>query len=174
MIEWMVFEITFDIGSVMSWWRLTCLCISQVSLILAFGSEVTCRRALPRKPQLFKWRPSPGPLGYEFHRYHFSHAGPLHECMCNDCTETCTNQCIPGVLLTSTPHNTSDLSKPLAAFPNHHFRNNGQWRERNESCRNDYHKSSKRILAEPGIEPAIPCSQVLEALSETGMKHERY
>ena len=30
-----------------------------------------------------------------------------------------------------------------------------------ESCRNDYHQSSKRILGEPGIEPATSCSPVL-------------
>ena len=36
----------------------------------------------------------------------------------------CTYPCFPGVLLTSTPHNI--LSKPLAAFPHLHSRNNGQ------------------------------------------------
>jgi hypothetical protein len=44
----------------------------------------------------------------------------------------CTYPCFPGVLLTSTPHNI--LSKPLAAFPHNHYRNNGQRLERNESC----------------------------------------
>ena len=52
--------------------------------------------------------------------------------------------CFPGVLLTSTSHNI--LSKPLAACQHNHC-----WWERNESCRNDYHQSSERILAKPGI-----------------------
>ena len=30
-----------------------------------------------------------------------------------------------------------------------------------ESCRNDYHQSSERILGEPEIEPATSCSHVL-------------
>ena len=33
--------------------------------------------------------------------------------------------------------------------------------ERNVPCRSDYHQSSERILAKPGIEPAISCSQFL-------------
>ena len=69
-----------------------------------------------------------------------------------------TYPCFPAVLLTSTSHNI--LSKPLAASQHNHCRNNGQRRERNESCRSDYHQSLERILAEPGIEPAISCSQV--------------
>ena len=36
-----------------------------------------------------------------------------------------TYPCFPGVLLTSTPHNIP--SKPLAAFPHNHCRNNRQW-----------------------------------------------
>ena len=63
--------------------------------------------------------------------------------------------------VTSTPHNI--LSKPMAAFPHNHCRNNGQRWEKNESCRNDYHQSSERILAEPGIESATSCSQVRKA-----------
>ena len=72
----------------------------------------------------------------------------------------CTYPCFPGVLLTSTLHNI--LSKPLTAFPLNHCRNNGQLRERNESCRNDYHQSSEKILAKPGIEPVLE-SAVLPA-----------
>ena len=53
-----------------------------------------------------------------------------------------------GFFLTNTPRNI--ISKPLAAFPHNHCRNNGQQRERNESCRNDDHQSSETILAEPG------------------------
>ena len=71
----------------------------------------------------------------------------------------CTYPCFPGALFTSTTHNI--LFKPLAAFP--HNRNYGQRQERNESCRNDYHQSSERILANPGIEPATSCSQVYNA-----------
>ena len=44
------------------------------------------------------------------------------------------------LFLTSTTHNV--LSKTLTAFPHNHRQNNGQWWERNESCRNDYHQSS--------------------------------
>ena len=36
-------------------------------------------------------------------------------------------------------------------------------REGNEACRNDYHQSSERILAEPGIEPATSYSKVRNA-----------
>ena len=59
------------------------------------------------------------------------------------------------------------LSKPLASFPHNHCRNNGQRWKRNDSCRNDYHQSSERILAEPGIEPATSCSQVYNAIDWT-------
>ena len=50
--------------------------------------------------------------------------------------------------LTGIPHNI--LPKPLAAFPQNHRQINGQRWERNESCRNDYHRSSEKILTEPG------------------------
>ena len=76
-------------------------------------------------------------------------------------TGQCTYQCIPEVLLTSTQHNI--LSKSLTAFQHDHCRNNGQRWERNVFCHNDYHQSSEGKLTEPGIEPAIPCSQVLHA-----------
>ena len=62
------------------------------------------------------------------------------------CCGQFTCPCFPGVLLTSAPHNT--LSKPLAAFPHNHCRNNWQQWERNESCCIDYHQSSERMLAE--------------------------
>ena len=73
----------------------------------------------------------------------------------------CTYSCCPGLLLTSTLHNI--LSKPLAAFPHNHCQNNAQRWERNESCCNDYHQSSERILAKLGIEPVSSCSQVRNA-----------
>ena len=73
----------------------------------------------------------------------------------------CTCPCLSGVLLTSTLHNI--LSKPLAAFPQNHCQKNGQLWQRNESCRNDYHQSLERILAEPGIEPATSWFQVCNA-----------
>ena len=44
-------------------------------------------------------------------------------------------------------------SKPLAAFPHNHCRNNGQRRKRNESCRNDYHQSSVLKSATLPTEP---------------------
>ena len=43
--------------------------------------------------------------------------------------QTRKNQGLFGKELTSIPHNI--LSKPLAAFPHNHCRNNGQWRARN-------------------------------------------
>ena len=64
------------------------------------------------------------------------------------CMGQCTYPCFPGVLLTSTLH--SILPKPLTTLPRHHLRNNGQQRERNELCLNDYHQSSERILGQPG------------------------
>ena len=75
------------------------------------------------------------------------------------CGCQCTYPCFSGVLLTSTLHNI--LSKPLAAPPHNHCRNNGQRCERKKSYHNDYHQSWERILAEPGIKPATFCSQVL-------------
>ena len=77
------------------------------------------------------------------------------------CGSQCTYPCFPVVLLTSTTHNI--LSKLLAAFPHDHSQNNGQQWDKNKFCRNDYHQSSERILAEPGIKPATPCSQVCNA-----------
>ena len=62
------------------------------------------------------------------------------------------------VLFTSSRHKI--LFNPQAAFPHKHCQNNGERWEMNDSCRNDYHQSSERILAEPGIEPATSCSQV--------------
>ena len=59
----------------------------------------------------------------------------------------CNYPCFPGIVI-STPHNI--LSKSLAAFPHNHCRDHGQRWERNESCRNDYHLSSERVLAAPG------------------------
>ena len=73
----------------------------------------------------------------------------------------CTYPCFSRVLLTSTLHNIP--SKLLAAFPHNHCRNNRQGLARNESCRNDNHQSSERILAEPRIELATSFSQVHNA-----------
>ena len=60
--------------------------------------------------------------------------------------------CFPGVLFTSTLQNI--LSKSLATFPHNHRRNNGQWQERNEFCRNHYNQSLERIFSKLGFEPA--------------------
>ena len=76
-----------------------------------------------------------------------------------------TYACFLEILLPSTLHNF--LSKPLAPFPHNHCRNNGQQWERNESCRNDYHQPSERILAEPGIKPVTSCFQVLYGIYRT-------
>ena len=57
---------------------------------------------------------------------------PLHLCMLS--------------IFNSSPHKI--LSNTLASFPHKHCRSNGQRWERNESCRNDYHQSSGRMLAE--------------------------
>ena len=57
--------------------------------------------------------------------------------------------------------------KPLPGFQHSHCRNNGERWQRNESCRNNYHQSSERILAKPGIEAKTSCSQVLCATEWT-------
>ena len=62
-----------------------------------------------------------------------------------------------GKGLSSSLH--KNFSKPQAAFPHNHSWNNGQLSYKNESSCNDYHQSSERILAKPGIEPATSCSQ---------------
>ena len=61
------------------------------------------------------------------------------------------------LFLTSTTHNV--LSKTLTAFPDNHRQNNGQWWERNESCRNDYHQSSAE--PESNQRPPVPKSCTL-------------
>ena len=82
-----------------------------------------------------------------------------------------TYPCFPGAILTSTPNNI--LSKPLAAFPHNHCLNNGQLWESNQSCRNDYHQSLERILAEPGIEQATFRSRVRNATDwAMGLAHK--
>ena len=55
---------------------------------------------------------------------------------------------------TSTLHNI--LSKLLLAFPHCHRRSNGQEWEENGSYSNDYHQSSERLLAEPGLNRRPP------------------
>ena len=72
------------------------------------------------------------------------------------CGNQRTYPCFTAFLFTITPHNI--LSKPLATFPHNHHWNNGQLWERNEFCHNDYHQSSKRLLAELRIKPATFCS----------------
>ena len=69
----------------------------------------------------------------------------------------CNYHCFPGVF-TSSPH--SILSKPLAAFPYNYCRINGQWVERGI---NPVRILRNIILAEPRVEPATSCSQVLYA-----------
>ena len=83
-----------------------------------------------------------------------------------------TYPCFSGVPFTSTPHNI--LSKPLTAFPHNHCWNNGQRWERNESCCNEYHRSSERLLAKPGIKPTTSCSQVRIYLAKHKLHHLPY
>ena len=72
----------------------------------------------------------------------------------------CTYPCFPGVLLTSVPH--IILSKPLAAFPHDHCRNNGKRWERNYSCRNDSSILRKNI-GRARARTRTSCSQVRNA-----------
>ena len=55
------------------------------------------------------------------------------------------------VPLTKQKHFEPDQLKEFAddnfkQFPHNYCQNNGQWRERNESCQRDYHQSTERIL----------------------------
>ena len=58
----------------------------------------------------------------------------------------------------------AQYSFQATGYPYNHCRNNGKLWEGNESCRNDYHQSSERILAKQGIEPATYCSKVQYAI----------
>ena len=73
----------------------------------------------------------------------------------------CTYSCFPGVVLNSTPHNI--ISKPLAAFHVTTVETTDSGERGMNLFENDYRQSSKRILAELGIEPATSCSQVRNA-----------
>ena len=68
-------------------------------------------------------------------------------------TETIAKKWV-RVYFTSTPHNF--LFKSLAAFPFNHRGNKGQRWKRNESCRNDYHQSSRRNWPSQGSHPRSP------------------
>ena len=82
--------------------------------------------------------------------FFFSHGfSPVFRLYCGG---QCTYPCFPIVLLTCSSHNIP--TKPLAAFPD------------NKSAVNDYHQSSEVISAEPRIEPATSCSQVLYAMGK--------
>ena len=52
-------------------------CISWVSPVLGWGSEVSCPRTLPRKTQRIQCGSNPGPLDYESNTLPLSHAGPF-------------------------------------------------------------------------------------------------
>ena len=60
----------------------------------------------------------------------------------------CMLPCFPEVWFTSSRYGV--LFKPMAAFPYNYCQSNGQ---KSESCHNDYHQSSKKILTESGMEP---------------------
>ena len=86
-----------------------------------------------------------------------------------------TYPCFPGVLLTSTPYNI--LSKPgLPSYVTISEKTKWTAVRGNESYRNDYHQSAKAILAEPGIEPAIPVFKSCTLLTElwAGQKNQSY
>ena len=51
-------------------------CLSWVSPVLGWGSEVSCPRTLPRKTQRIWCCPNPGPLDYQSDTPPLSHAGP--------------------------------------------------------------------------------------------------
>ena len=70
------------------------------------------------------------------------------------CSGQYTYPCFPGTFFTNTLHNI--LSKPLAAFPHNHLRDNGQREERNESCCNDYHQSSESFGRAQGLDQQPP------------------
>ena len=101
----------------------------------------------------------------------------------NGISVKCTYPCFPGVLSTiffpshwllshitiaaaSAPiHDFLEYFLPILRsifFPSHWLLSHitiveNLDRERNESCRNNYHQSSDRILTESGIEPATSC-----------------
>ena len=70
----------------------------------------------------------------------------------------CTHPCFPGILLTRTLHNTCTciLSKLLTAFSHDHCQNNGQRRERNESCRNNQINPGKEYWPSRGSNQRRP------------------
>ena len=51
-------------------------CLSWVSLVLGWGSEVSSPRTLSRKTQRIQCGSNPGPLDYELNTLLLSHAGP--------------------------------------------------------------------------------------------------
>ena len=52
-------------------------CLSWVSPVLGWGSEVSCPKTLPRKTQRIQCGSNPGPLIYESNTLPLSHAGPV-------------------------------------------------------------------------------------------------
>ena len=52
-------------------------CLSWVSPVLGWGSEVSCLRTLPPKTRRIQSGSNPGPLDYESNTLPLSHAGPL-------------------------------------------------------------------------------------------------
>ena len=55
-------------------------CLSWVSPVLVWGSEVSYPRALPRKTRWIRCGSNPGPLDYESNTLPLSHAGPPFLC----------------------------------------------------------------------------------------------
>ena len=52
-------------------------CISYVSPLLGWGSEVSCPKTLPLKTHMIQYCLYSAPLDYELNTSPFSHAGPL-------------------------------------------------------------------------------------------------
>ena len=73
----MVFQATFNSISVVSHGPLTCL--SWVSPVHGWGSEVSCPRTVPRKTQRIQYGSKPEPLDYESNTLLPRHAGPLSD-----------------------------------------------------------------------------------------------
>ena len=73
----------------------------------------------------------------------------------------CTYPCIPAVVLISSLHNIPP--KPLAACQHNIVETmNSSERGMNLGAMT-IHQSSEKLLADPGIEPATSCSQILHA-----------
>ena len=165
-IDWL-FNTGFNCIPIILWWHCTYPCFHGVLLTLSqttnfgpFHTERVCRWHF----QIWlKWQ--------KVFRTGRKHCVKRRNCLVWAISpfvfkrlvlQTYKNQGLLWKGLTSTLHNI--LSKPLAAFPCNHCRNIGQRIEGNESCRNDYHQSFKRMLCKLRVEPVTSFSQVRYAI----------